>query len=193
LYVPERIGSRIFTVRASKLINSFEIHAASDVPLRNIRLPELLAIIELKRGNSMRALELLAPVKRYEEGWSDGYWAAYLRGQAYLVSRQGQDAVREFQKILDHSGVVLNSLFAALAHVGLARAYILQGDAAKAKAAYQDFLTLWKDPDPDIPILKGATAEHAKLQWSVKSLGFESPRATIFSDHLGKSTGEPHP
>jgi cytochrome c-type biogenesis protein CcmH/NrfG len=80
------------------------------------------------------------------------------------VDRQGQDATHEFQKILDHRGVVLNSLFGALAHVGLARAYILQGDAAKATAAYQDFLTLWKDADPDIPILKEATAEYAKLQ-----------------------------
>jgi hypothetical protein len=152
------------TAQASKLINRIEIHAASDAPLRNVRLPELLATIELKRENSMRALELLAPVKRYEEGWTDGYLAAYLRGHAYLAGRQGQDAAREFQKILDHRGVVLNSLFGALAHVGLARAYILQGDAAKAKAAYQDFLTLWKDADPDIPILKEATAEYAKLQ-----------------------------
>ena len=152
------------SARASKLINRIEIHAASDAPLRNVRLPELLATIELKRGNSVRALELLAPVKRYEEGWIDGYWAAYLRGQAYLASRQGQDAAGEFQKILDHRGVVLNSLFGALAHVGLARAYILQGDTTKAKIAYQDFFTLWNAADPDIPFLKEAKAESAKLQ-----------------------------
>jgi serine/threonine protein kinase/Flp pilus assembly protein TadD len=152
------------TAQASKLINRIEIHAASDVPLRNIRLPELLATIELMRGNPMRAVELLAPVKRYEEGWIDAYWAAYLRGQAYLASRQGQDAAREFQKILDHRGVFLNSLFGALAHVGLARAYALQRDMRKARTSYEDFFTLWKDADRDIPILKQAQEEYRKLQ-----------------------------
>jgi len=72
--------------------------------------------------------------------------------------------VLEFQKILDHCGIVLNDPIGALARVQLGRAYVLQGDTAKAKAAYQDFLTLWKDANPDIPILKQAKAEYAKLQ-----------------------------
>ena len=88
----------------------------------------------------------------------------YLRGEAYLAGRRGNEAAAEFQKILDHRGVVVNEPIAALAHLGLARAHTLQGDTAKARAAYQDFLTLWKDADPDIPILKQAKAEYAKLQ-----------------------------
>jgi hypothetical protein len=76
----------------------------------------------------------------------------------------GSEAASEFQKILDHRGIVGNEPIGALAHLGLARAYALQADTAKARAAYQDFLTLWKDADPDIPVLKQAKAEYAKLQ-----------------------------
>jgi predicted Zn-dependent protease len=87
-----------------------------------------------------------------------------LRGQAYLLAHNGAAAATEFQKLLDHRGIVLNFVTGALARLGLARAYALQGDTAKAKAAYQDFLTLWKDADPDVPILKEAKAEYSKLQ-----------------------------
>jgi eukaryotic-like serine/threonine-protein kinase len=87
-----------------------------------------------------------------------------VRGEAYLAARQGREAAAEFQKILDHRGIVLNSAIGALAHVGLARAYLFQGDTAQAKAAYDDFLALWKDADSDIPILKQAKAEYAKLK-----------------------------
>jgi hypothetical protein len=88
----------------------------------------------------------------------------FIRGQAYLDLRQGKEAAAEFQKFLDHRGVVVNYPLAALSRLGLARAYTLQGDTVKARAAYQDFLTLWKDADPDIPILKHAKSEYAKLQ-----------------------------
>jgi eukaryotic-like serine/threonine-protein kinase len=152
------------TARASKLSKRIATDAATDMPLRDIRLPELMAAIELKRGDPTRAVELLSPVKHYEEGWTDSYWAAYLRGYAYLANGQGQDAALEFQKILDHPGVVLNSLYGALAHVGVARAYVLQGDTSKARTCYEDFFVLWKDADPDVPILKQAKAEYAKLQ-----------------------------
>jgi eukaryotic-like serine/threonine-protein kinase len=87
-----------------------------------------------------------------------------LRVQAYLTAKNGPAAATQFPKILDHSGVVGNEPVGALAHVGLARAYVLQGDPAKARNKYQDFLTLWKDADPDISILKQAKTEHAKLQ-----------------------------
>jgi len=83
--------------------------------------------------------------------------------KAYLAARQGSEAAAEFQKILDHRGLVLNRPIGALAHLGLGRAYVLQGDTVKAKAAYQDFLTLWKDADPDIPVLRQAQAEYTKL------------------------------
>ena len=91
-------------------------------------------------------------------------YPAYLRGQAYLSVHSGTAASREFQKILDHRGLVLNFPLGALAHLGIARAYVLSGDAAKSRTAYQDFFALWKDADPDIPILKQAKAEYAKLQ-----------------------------
>jgi len=98
----------------------------------------------------------------------------YIRGEAYLAAGQGTQAAAEFQKILDHSGIVWNCWTGALAHLGVARANALQArtsqgadaDAARVRslAAYKDFLTLWKDADPDIPILKQAKAEYAKLQ-----------------------------
>jgi hypothetical protein len=83
--------------------------------------------------------------------------------RAYLASKQGGEAISEFQKILDHPGVAGNQPIGALAHLGLARGYVLHGDTAKAKTAYQDFLTLWQDADPDIPVLIAAKAEYAKL------------------------------
>ena len=91
-------------------------------------------------------------------------YPAYVRGQAYLGEKNSPAAAAEFQKFLDHPGIVSNCLLASLAHLQLGRAYAISGDTVKAKAAYQDFLTLWKDADPDIPILKEAKAEYAKLQ-----------------------------
>jgi eukaryotic-like serine/threonine-protein kinase len=88
----------------------------------------------------------------------------FVGGEAYLASHQGSQAAAEFQKILDHRGIVLNSPIGALAHLQIGKAYAMQGDTAKAKAAYQDFLTLWKEADPDIPIFIAAKAEYAKLQ-----------------------------
>jgi eukaryotic-like serine/threonine-protein kinase len=96
-------------------------------------------------------------------GWNALY-PVYVRGEAYLDAHQGNEAAAEFQKILDHRGIVLNEPIGALAHLGLGRAYAMIGDTAKAKAAYQDFLALWKDADLDIPILKEAKAEYAKLK-----------------------------
>jgi tetratricopeptide (TPR) repeat protein len=88
----------------------------------------------------------------------------FVRGEAYLAARKGGEAAAEFQKILDHRGLVLNQPIGALAHLGLGRAYVLQGNTPKAKAAYQDFLTLWKDADPDIPVLRQAKVEYSKLK-----------------------------
>src|SRR5215472_8398869 len=89
---------------------------------------------------------------------------AYVRGEAYLAMGDGQRAAAEFQKFIDYRGSVGNLPWGALARLGLARAYAMQGDTAKARAAYQDFLTLWRDADPDVPLLKQAKAEYAKLQ-----------------------------
>jgi hypothetical protein len=88
----------------------------------------------------------------------------YVRGEAYLAQGRGGEAVAEFQKILDHRGVVISDPIGALAHLQLGRAYALSQDKTKARSCYEDFLTLWKDADPDIPVLKQAKAEYAKLQ-----------------------------
>lgn len=91
-------------------------------------------------------------------------YRAYVRGLAYLAAHQGREAAAEFQKILDHRGIVVCDPIGALAHLQLGRAYALAGDQTKARSAYQDFLTFWKDADPYIPILKQAKAEYARLQ-----------------------------
>jgi tetratricopeptide (TPR) repeat protein len=134
-------------------------------------LPALRGKLALNGGNAAGAIEILRAASPYElgrtttsvYGWTSLY-PVYVRGDAYLAAHQGNEAAAEFQKILDHPGVVINEPIAALAHLQIGRAYMLQGDTAKARAAYQDFLTLWKDADPDIPILKQAKAEYAKLQ-----------------------------
>jgi len=132
-------------------------------------LPMIHAAAALQSGSATKATEALAPAAPYELGspaqtLSFALYSVYLRGQAYAAAHQGSAAVAEFQKILDHPSVVLNEPIGALAHLGLARAYSLSSDTAKAKSAYQDFFALWKDADPDIPILKEAKAEYAKLQ-----------------------------
>jgi tetratricopeptide (TPR) repeat protein len=88
----------------------------------------------------------------------------YVRGEAYLAAGEATEAVAEFQKILDHRGIVISDVIGVLAHLQLGRAYAVAGDKDKAKSAYQDFLNLWKDADLNIPVLKQARTEYAKLQ-----------------------------
>jgi DNA-binding winged helix-turn-helix (wHTH) protein/tetratricopeptide (TPR) repeat protein len=129
-------------------------------------LPTIRAQLAMNRKDPSKAIEALRVAAPYEMGAMDGsnaLYAVFLRGQAYLMARQGSAAATEFQKVLDHRGIVLNELIGALAHLQLGRAYAVSGDTVKAKAAYGDFLTLWKDADPDIPILKEAKSEFTKL------------------------------
>ena len=117
---------------------------------------------------SFAALESLEAAAPYELGepppmQMGTLYPAYLRGQAYLLAHNGNAAVAEFQKFLDHRGIVVNFPTGALVHLQIGRAYAMSGDTAKAKAAYQEFLTLWKEADADIPILKEAKAEYEKL------------------------------
>ena len=134
-------------------------------------LPALRAKIALLHSNPQQALDILKVASPYEldlpavdsYNWPNLY-PVYVRGEAYLAAHQGSEAAAEFQKILDHRGIVLNEPIGALAHLQLGRAYAMQGDTAKARAAYQDFLTLWKDADPDIPILIQAKAEYTELK-----------------------------
>jgi tetratricopeptide (TPR) repeat protein len=139
--------------------------------LNHYWLPVAHAYIELRSRHPTRALtflqeatpyDLAFPLPQYSEGGQ--LYPPYVRGQAYLALHHGKEAAAEFQKFIDHRTIVANSPLAALARLGLARAYAVQGDAVKARGAYQDFLALWKDADPDIPILKEANAEYAKLQ-----------------------------
>jgi len=128
-------------------------------------LPTLNAQIALNRNEPLKAIEALQPAAPYElgiMGTGTGLYPVYVRGEAYLAAREGSKAAGEFQKIIDHRSIGLNPL-GALAHLGLARALVLD-DTVKAKAAYQDFLNLWKDADPGIPVLRQAKAEYAKLQ-----------------------------
>jgi serine/threonine protein kinase/tetratricopeptide (TPR) repeat protein len=127
-------------------------------------LPTIRAAVELNRNNPARAIEILKVTSTIELFREGALYAAYLRGLAYLLQHQGSEGMVEFQKLLDHRGLVGYSSNGALARLGLARAYVMQGDTAKARIAYNDFLTLWKDADPDIPVLKQAKAEYAKLQ-----------------------------
>ena len=126
-------------------------------------MPPVHAVIELNRDRAQQALELLKPSSDYEFG-PYSLPLVYVRGEAYLKARNGKQAAAEFQNIIDHRAVVTNDVLGALAHLQLGRAYAVYGDTAKSKAAYQDFLTLWKDADPEILILKQAKAEYAKLQ-----------------------------
>ncbi len=158
--------------QAQRLTNDLESSFPEDTSVKFNYLPTVRAFLALNHGDPAKAIEILQVAVPYELGQprstQTGFFGAlypiYARGQAYLAARQGADATREFQKILDHSGIMVGDPISVLAHLQLGRAYAMQGDTARAKAAYQDFLALWKDADPDIPVLKQAKAEYAKLQ-----------------------------
>jgi eukaryotic-like serine/threonine-protein kinase len=158
------------TVRAQVLTDDLGTRFPEDTIVRFNYMPTLLAQIALSRGHASKAIEVLQSAAPHElgahraSGFSTNLYPVYMRGDAYLTAHQGSEAAAEFQKILDHRGIVLNEPIGALARLQLGRAYAMQGDTAKAKTAYQDFLTLWKGAEPDIPILKQAKAEYAKLQ-----------------------------
>jgi DNA-binding winged helix-turn-helix (wHTH) protein/tetratricopeptide (TPR) repeat protein len=153
-----------------RLVEDFNKGFPEDTTMQFNYLPTLRAKLALMRSDPQHALNDLEPAAAYELGlpaisfynWPNLY-PVYVRGEAYLAAHQGSEAAAEFQKILDHRGIVLNEPIGALAHLQLGRSYAMQGDTAKSRAAYQDFLTLWKDADPDIPILLEAKAEYAKL------------------------------
>ena len=154
--------------RARKMADELAREFPMNTMLNAYWLPTIRAAIEIERKNPARAVELLHAASTYELGapgpMGATIYPVYVRGQAELLLHHGSDAATEFQKFLDHPSIVLSFPFGALARLGIARAYAMQGDTVKARAAYQDFLTLWKDADTDIPILKEAKAEYAKLQ-----------------------------
>jgi len=166
--------------RAESLAQDLNKHFPLDMQMQSLWLPAIQAQLALNRKNPTDAFTDLQAASSIELGSvafgnaSSCLYHTYIRGEAYLAAGQGSAAAAEFQKILDHSGIVWNCWTGALAHLGVARANALQSrtsqgadaDAARVRAlaAYKDFLTLWKDADPDIPILKEAKAEYAKLQ-----------------------------
>ena len=173
------------TTRAESLAQDLNQRFQLDTQMQSLWLPSIRAQLALNKKNSAAALSALQPaLPPIEFGTipfvinSSCLYPTYVRGEAYLAAGQGGAAAAEFQKILDHSGIVWNCWTGALAHLGVARANALQSrtlkgqgqgadaDAARVRAlaAYKDFLTVWKDADPDIPILKQAKAEYAKLQ-----------------------------
>jgi eukaryotic-like serine/threonine-protein kinase len=136
----------------------------SDTLLHNASIPSVSALVAMDRKAPDQAITALKPATQYETGISQGLFPAYVRGLAYLQARRGTEAAAEFQKIIDHRGINPVGQEVSLARLGLGRAYTLSGDTAKAKAAYQDFFALWKDADPDVPILKEAKSEYLNLQ-----------------------------
>jgi tetratricopeptide (TPR) repeat protein len=157
------------------LIASGYLHLSKRFPddtyLHHYWLPTIQATNAIGRKTPEEAVRLLENTSQYELGQAlpqvevgGLLYPIYVRGEAYLATGRGSEAAREFQKLVQNRSIVQNCPLGALAHLGLARAYALQGDAAKARSAYQDFFALWKDADPDIPILKQAKAENAKLQ-----------------------------
>jgi predicted Zn-dependent protease len=150
---------------AEELTKKYPLHTQ----VQSYWLPTIQAELAMDSKDSAGAITGLRNAAAMEYGLmvsnanTSCLYSIYLRGEAYLASGQG-GAASEFQKIVDHSGLVSNCITGALAHLELGRAYAQAGDRAKARAAYQDFLTLWKDADPDIPVLKQAKAEYAKLQ-----------------------------
>jgi eukaryotic-like serine/threonine-protein kinase len=165
------------SAQATQLANDLGKRFPQDTVVQFNYLPTIRAAAEIRgenRGENRKAdvakaIQTLDPTAPYELGTTalDGgisLYPVYVRGEAYLAAENGSAAATEFKKILDHSGVVQNEPIGALAHLGLGRAYVLSGEMSKARTAYQDFFNLWKDADLDVPILKQAKAEYAKLQ-----------------------------
>jgi tetratricopeptide (TPR) repeat protein len=158
-------------VKAQEMAEDLANRFPRDTLIIGYWVPTINAAIEINRRNPSRAIEILQATAPYELGESypmfqvgGSLYPVHVRAQAYLLLHRGGEAATEFQRILDHSGIVMNCPLGALARLGLARAYALQGQTAKSRSTYQDFFTLWKDADSDIPILTQAKAEYAKLQ-----------------------------
>jgi eukaryotic-like serine/threonine-protein kinase len=155
------------TSEATRLGDDISKRFREDTTLQFGLLPMVRASVFLHDKKAAQAVEVLSPAARYELGGVNPGFnliPVYLRGLAYLQLKQGLSAAAEFQKIIDHPGIVGNTVVAPLAHLGLARAYALAGDTAKSRTAYQDFFALWKDADPEVLILQQAKSEYAKLQ-----------------------------
>jgi tetratricopeptide (TPR) repeat protein len=145
-----------------RILEQLQKDFPQDTFLHFITIPSATAALEIHAGKGAKAIELLHDATPFEPG-SNSLPAIYIRGRAYLQTKSGREAAAQFQKILDHRGVDPLSPLYPLSHLGLGRAYALAGDLPKARKSYQDFLAIWKDADPDIPILIQAKQEYTKL------------------------------
>ena len=157
------------SAQAERLAADLGKRFSEDTVVKFDYLPMIQAATALHSSDGNKAIDALSASAPYELGETNpsftfALYPVYLRGEAYLAAKQGAAAVSEFQKILDHAGVVGNEPLAALAHLGLGRGYALAGGSAQSRTAYQDFFRLWKGADPDIPILIAAKSEYAKMQ-----------------------------
>lgn len=150
--------------QSQSFVDELQKRFPKDTPTIGVLIPMVRATMEMNRGNTAGAIEILQPASRFELGNVAGIWLTYIRGEVYLRQKTGNEAAAAFQKILDHRGIEPTSPLYPLAHLGLARASVLSGDTAKARKEYQDFLALWKDADADLPILQQAKDEYAKLK-----------------------------
>ena len=150
--------------RAESIVAQLAKDNPSNTMLNSFDLPVIRATLEIGRDNPAKAVEILQPAIPFDLANQRAMLSTYQRGRAYLALHNGSEAAAEFQKIVDHPGVALNSITGALAKLGLARAYAVEGGTAKARVTYQDFFALWKDADPGVPILLAAKSEYAKLQ-----------------------------
>ena len=156
---------------AEKITTELEKQNPKNTTINTYWLPTARAYIQIRANHPDKAVEILESAKAYEFGdpgpevefGAFGY-PAYVRGQALLMLKKSEEAAAEFQKLIDHRGLLANGPLWPLAHLQLGRAYALGGDTAKARASYDDFFKLWKDADAGIPILKQAKSEYAKLR-----------------------------
>ncbi|HTC74469.1 MAG TPA: hypothetical protein VK684_02755, partial [Edaphobacter sp.] len=161
-----RVGD---TAKAKRLVEQLEKErtASTDTMLKLFCLPTIHGAIEISKNNPSQGILDLEAAAPYELGGPLGFpylYPVWVRGHAYMAAQNGVAAAAEFQKLIDHPGVTMNQPIGSLAHLELGRAHALSGDNVKARASYQNFFTLWKDADPDIPILIAAKLEYAKLQ-----------------------------
>ena len=153
------------TTQSKSMLDALRKAETTNTVLKLYWFPVIEAALALDQQKPDQAVTALEPALPYELGGGISViYPAYLRGEAYLAQKNGPAAIGEFQKFYDHAGLVQNGVLGSLAHLQLARAYVLAGDSAKAKTYYKDFLSLWTDADPDVPVLKEAKAEYAKLQ-----------------------------
>ena len=168
-FAQAQLGNR---EESQRLAGELNRRFPEDTSVQYQYLPLLCALAALKEGDPPKATQELQSAEHYElginglceNGFYGALYPAYVRGEVFLKEGKGVEAAAEFQKLIDHRGIMLADPTAAMARLEIGRAWRLAGDDAKAKAAYQDFLTLWKDADPDVPIIRQAKAERAKFQ-----------------------------